>query len=78
MKVDDETLVPTTSGPVMVMLPGPKLTGPSWVVDSADPLQITLVTRAALQTGQAHVVRVQQVHDGTTLVGGYTTVLLPT
>jgi hypothetical protein len=45
---------------------------------SADPLQITLVTRAALQTGQAHVVRVQQVHDGTTLVGGFTTVLLPT
>ena len=45
---------------------------------SADPLQITLVTRAALQTGQAHVVRVQQVHDGTTVVGGFTTVLLPT
>jgi hypothetical protein len=53
LKVDDETLVPTTSGPVMVMVPGP-------------------------QAGQAHVVRVQQVHDGTTLVGGYTTVLLPT
>ena len=45
---------------------------------STDPLQVTLVTRAALQTGQAHVVRVQQVHDGTTLVGGFTTVLLPT
>ena len=33
LKVDDEALVPTMSGPVMVMLPGPKVTGPPWVVD---------------------------------------------
>jgi hypothetical protein len=43
---------------------------------ATDPLQVTLVARAGLQAGQAHVVRVQQTHE-TTLVGGYTTILLP-
>jgi hypothetical protein len=33
LNVDEDTLAPTIFGPVMVMLPGPKVTGPPWVVD---------------------------------------------
>jgi hypothetical protein len=42
-----------------------------------DPLEITLVARAApMAADEAHVVRVMQRHDKL-LVGGYTTILLP-
>jgi hypothetical protein len=42
-----------------------------------DPMEVQLVARAARMTADtAHVVRVQQLHDGQ-MVGGYTTILLP-
>lgn len=42
-----------------------------------DPLEVTLVAKAQqIAADEAHIVRVQQSHDGQ-LVGGYTTILLP-
>jgi len=44
---------------------------------AAGPLEVTLFARAAqLAANEAHVVRVQQLHENE-LVGGYTTILLP-
>jgi len=43
----------------------------------SDPLEVQLVARAAdMAADTAHVVRVQQIHDGV-MVGGYTTIMLP-
>lgn len=44
---------------------------------AADPLEVTLVAKSQqLNTNEAHIVRVQQLHEDQ-LVGGYTTILLP-
>ena len=46
-------------------------------VRAADPAEVTFLARApALGQDEAHVVRIQQLHENE-LVGGYTTILLP-